>query len=79
MQKWEYLRVLVNTDSNGRIMDITANEEQVFRFSSEMQNIDFNLFDYFTKLGKHGWEMVNALPWWDRNVVFYIFKRSIEE
>jgi hypothetical protein len=43
VQKWEYLRVLVNTDSNGRIMDITANEEQVFRLSSEMQNIEFNL------------------------------------
>lgn len=78
MQKWEYLRVLVNTNPMGSIIEITANEEEVFRFSGEAQSFTFNLFEYFSKLGKQGWEMVNALPWWDKNIIFYIFKRPIE-
>ena len=78
MRKWEYLRVFVNTNTLGRIVEVTANEEEIFRFSSEAQTFAFNLFEYLSKLGKDGWEMVNALPWWDKNIVLYIFKRPIE-
>jgi hypothetical protein len=35
-------------------------------------------FGYLTKLGNDGREMVNALPWWGRDVVMYYFKRPVE-
>ena len=78
MQKWEYLRVVSSSDSDGRILDITANEKGIFRRSDLTPELEFNLFDYLTILGRGGWEMVNALPRWGRDVVIYIFKRPLE-
>ena len=68
MQKWEYTQLQVGYTSEGFARLIHRDGKQVYSDKKGML-----MTEYLNKLGRDGWEMINA----ENNEVFY-FKRPIE-
>lgn len=75
MQKWEYLRIVVNMDER-LVEDVTVNDVQVFDQSRQRTRKEVELSDVFAKLGSQGWELVNG--WGSQSWEVYYFKRPVE-
>jgi len=69
MQRWEYLFV------EAHIQPPSA--QHVVRINSDIQTERPNLWEYLTKVGEEGWELVNAYnnSLSERNRDYFIFKR----
>ena len=77
MQKWEYLGAWVNR--NGGVRGIIP-PELTFKDGSKIQGWD-EIFDYFNKIGKQGWELVSAADETRSGFTYewlFVFKRPIE-
>ncbi len=75
MQKWEYLRIVVNMDER-EIDDVTVNDVKVFDQDEQTKKKEVELSDLFAKLGAEGWELVNG--WGSQSWEVFYFKRPIE-
>jgi hypothetical protein len=74
MQKWEYLRVVVNMDERV-VDDVTVNDVKVFDQSQSKKTKEVELSDLFEKLGGEGWELVNG--WGSQSWEVLYFKRPV--
>ena len=74
MQKWEYLRVVVNLDER-LVDDVTVNDVKVFDQDAQPSKRDVELSDVFAKLGSEGWELVNG--WGGQSWEVLYFKRPL--
>lgn len=72
MQKWEYLRVVVNMDER-EVDDVIVNDVIIFDRSRERKHQEVELSDLFARLGSEGWELVNG--WGSQSWEVYYFKR----
>ena len=75
MQKWEYLRIVVNMDERV-VDDVTVNDVIIFEQSRQRQHQEVELSDLFAKLGCEGWELVNG--WGSQSWEVFCFKRPVE-
>jgi hypothetical protein len=75
MQKWEYLRMVVNMEERV-VDDVTINDVKVFDQSRQPTRKEVELSDLFAKLGSEGWELVNG--WGSKSWEVLYFKRPIE-
>ncbi len=75
MQKWEYLRIVVNMDSQ-EVDDVTVNDVKIFDQSEERKHKEVELSDLFARLGSEGWELVNG--WGSQAWEVLYFKRPVE-
>ena len=75
MQKWEYLRVVVNMDERV-VDDVTVNDVVIFDQSRQRKHQEVELSDLFAKLGSEGWELVNG--WGSQSWEVFYFKRPCE-
>ncbi len=75
MQKWEYLRVVVNMDER-EVDDVIVNDVIIFDRSRERKHQEVELSDLFAKLGLEGWELING--WGSQSWEVYYFKRPID-
>ena len=73
MQKWEYLRIVVNMDGDD-LENITVNDVKIFDQSQQRKTKDVELSDLFKKLGSEGWELVNG--WGSQTWEVFYFKRA---
>ncbi len=74
MQKWEYLRIVVNMDER-EVGDVTVNDVTIFDQSQQRKHQEVELSDLFTKLGSEGWELVNG--WGSQSWEVFYFKRPV--
>ncbi len=72
MQKWEYLRIVVNMDERV-VDDVTVNDVIIFDQSRERKHEEVELSDLFARLGSEGWELVNG--WGSQSWEVFYFKR----
>ncbi len=75
MQKWEYLRVVVNMDKR-EVDDVTVNDVIIFDQSRQRKHQEVELSDLFAKLGSEGWELVNG--WGSQSWEVFYFKRPTQ-
>jgi hypothetical protein len=75
MQKWQYLRVVVNLDER-EVDDVTVNDVIIFDQSRERKHQEVELSDLFAKLGAEGWELVNG--WGSQSWEVFYFKRPVD-
>jgi hypothetical protein len=75
MQKWEYLRIVVNMDERV-VDDVTVNDVVIFDQSRQRKHEEVELSDLFTRLGSEGWELVNG--WGGQSWEVFYFKRPVE-
>ncbi len=75
MQKWEYLRIVVNMNAR-EVDDVTVNDVTIFDHSRQRRHEEVELSDLFAKLGLEGWEMVNG--WGSQAWEVFYFKRAVE-
>ncbi len=75
MQRWEYLRVVVNMDERV-VDDVTVNDVVIFDQSRQRKHQEVELSDLFAKLGSEGWELVNG--WGSQSWEVFYFKRPCE-
>ena len=55
MQKWEYLRIHIEFIT--KINRVTENGVETYERSATDKKTDFNIHDYFRRLGIDGWEL----------------------
>jgi hypothetical protein len=75
MQKWEYLRIVVNMDERA-VDDVTVNDVKVFDQDEQPKSKEVELSDIFARLGSEGWELVNG--WGSKSWEVFYFKRPVE-
>ncbi len=75
MQRWEYLRVVVNMDERV-VDDVTVNDVVIFDQSRQRKHQEVELSDLFARLGSEGWELVNG--WGSQSWEVFYFKRPCE-
>ena len=72
MQKWDYLRMVVNMDERA-VDDVTVNDVKVFDITRSPKSREVELSDLLKKLGGDGWELVNG--WGSQSWEVLYFKR----
>ena len=75
MQKWEYLRIVVNMDESA-VDDVTVNDVKVFDQALQPKSKEVELSDLFEKLGSEGWELVSG--WGSKSWEVLYFKRPVQ-
>lgn len=84
MQKWEYLRVIIEV-TNRTIYEVFANGENIFDRHEERKKGNrepvFDLNEYLETKGHDGWELISVMPanrGGYTDGIHYYFKRPIE-
>ena len=72
MKKWEYIEVTAPMRDDNQSVRIYLNGEQVIPESQKSV-----LYDFLSKLGREGWEMVN-FAFYPNRTAFYYFKRAVK-
>jgi len=83
VQAWEYIRLTVHFNNNGRIVAVFSNIGTIYSLhlpkDKRMKLGRRWLDDYFAELGDNGWELVSSLAKNNGSSEIHYFKRPLDE